>query len=383
MKNIVKKLNILIIASAFVLPGIAFANGDYGYYSGDAYTYDSPSYYSGDAYTYDYGYDSYYSGDAYTYDDYCYDCYSYDEYAYNDYYYDDYDYGCYSDCYPTYQPPVYQPPVYQPPVYNPPVYNDPLEVICRVSDTRIEEGERVTFSAEVYGGDRPYDYDWDGDISSSNREVSVRFDHEGNYHASVEVTDDRGRKAHDECPTVIVEEEEEEFDDFDIMCVVSDTRIEEGDRVTIEVDIDGGNSPFEIRWTGDVNDVDDFDRNDRSQRVRFDDEGRYDFEVRVRDNDGRVRTDDCPVIIVDDEDNNTQVITSGNLSNNTGNFASVDSVYLNQVPYTGPEDVAKAIGFFSLILFWSLAGAVLVRTNMKKKAKSKEILAFKEANKNA
>jgi hypothetical protein len=256
--------------------------------------------------------------------------------------------------------------------YNPP--SNDLDVECRVSDTRIEEGDEVTFEAIVSGGNSPFDYDWDGDVNSSQRKFDVEFEYEGNYYVSVEVRDEDGRRASDSCPVIIVEEEDEDNDDLEVQCEVSDSRIEEGDRVTIEVDIDGGDGPYDIQWSGDDDEIDDFDDNDRSQRVRIDDEGTYRLRVTVEDDDGNRDSDTC-TIRVGEDDGDINV-----LSNTDGQLAGLSSVYLNQVPYTGPEDNLKIFGFISLILIWSALVAFYLLKDRQKKQVSNRIQAFKEAN---
>jgi hypothetical protein len=69
-------------------------------------------------------------------------------------------------------------------------------------------------------------------------------------------------------------------------------------------------------------------------------------------------------------------------SNPEGELAGLSSVYLNQVPYTGPEDTMKIIGFVSLLTTWSGAIAFYFMKVMQKKNMSNNILAFKLANKN-
>jgi hypothetical protein len=258
---------------------------DYNFYNSGSY-YTTPSYdsyvqapvytpnvdwsYNDPVYAYDYGFNDYGSG--------------FNNYGCGtgcDSWYD-YDYGCGTVC----------PPPYNPPPYNPPVYDD-LEVVCRVSDTRPEEDERVTFTADVDGGRGSYIYRWYGDVYGSERTVSKRFSLSGAHYVYVQVTD----------------------------------------------------------------------RN------------------------GHTETAECPVVRVDEEEDSE--VTSGTLSSGTtyytniptGNLASVGSVYLNQVPYTGPEDVAKGVAFVVAILAWSIAGALIIRNKMNKKVISNNVLAFKEANK--
>jgi len=371
--------------------GYANTYDDYSY-GGYANTYDDYSY-GGYANTYDYGYGndySYVDNYAYdysyvdVYDDYSYNDYSYypDTYYYSDYIDYGYDYsyggnyyggnnyyggGCRSNCGGG---------------TTVVIKDKDLDVVCRVSDTRVEKGDRVTYTAEVSGGNGTIRYDWSGDVSSNSRSVSRTFNSKGDYDARVTVRDSKGKTASDDCSTVVVDDNNNNRN-FDIACRVSDTRIEEGDRVRIEVDINGGNSPFDISWDGDLRDADNFDDNARSQYVRFSDSGRYDFEVTVRDDDGTRRTDDCSTIVVDNKNNGGGTYSTRvfDYPYNDGGYASVSSVFLNQVPYTGPADTFKLIGFISLVLLWSFAGAFMIRKKIKTSTASKRIAEFKEANK--
>ena len=231
--------------------------------------------------------------------------------------------------------------------------DDDLKVSCIPDGGVFDIDERVTWQAIVSGGDGNYTYDWSGTdgLDGNSRRESISYDDDGTKRANVFVRSGDGQVGTASC-SIFVEEEDD--DDFDVTCKISDTRIEEGDRVTIEVDIDGGNSPFDIEWDGDVDDIDDFDDNDRRQTVRIDDEGRYDLEVEVRDDDGRRRSDECRTIIVrdDDDDDDVSVSVTSFTGGTTGRVAGVA---LSQVPYTGLTDnpVLNAI-------LYSLAGLTLL-----------------------
>jgi hypothetical protein len=272
-----------------------------------------------------------------------------------------------------------------PPTPPNPTPND-FDIDCRVSDTRVEEGDDVRFEVDIEGGDAPYDIEWYNDaydidnFDLNDRDQIVRMNDEGRYYVSVRVTDDDGRTRTDACPVVVAEEEDDD-DDLDVQCEISDSTIEEGDRVTIEVDIDGGDGPYDIQWSGDDDEIDDFDDNDRSQRVRIDDEGTYRLRVTVEDDDGNEDSDTCTIRVRDEDDDDEDINVFTNTNDTpTGDLAGLSSVYLNQVPYTGPEDTLKILGFISLILIWSGAIAYYLLKDRKKKKVSTNIQAFKEAN---
>jgi PKD repeat protein len=261
------------------------------------------------------------------------------------------------------------------------VVNNPLKVSCSVSDTSLKTGESTTFTANPSGGNGSYTYQWTGPVGATSKSVTKKFNTVGTFTAKIKVTDGAGNTATANCSPVVVDEEET-VDDLEISCSVSDTSVEEGDRVTFTSEVDGGNGPYEYDWSGDLGD-DDNDTDEESYRTTYDDEGRYEVEVEVTDDDGNVSRDTCSRVKVEsDEDDRDVDVTTTDTTDNEGDLASVDSVYLNQVPYTGPEDVAKGIAFAVGILAWSIGGALMIRNKMQKKVISNRIEAFKNANRN-
>jgi len=222
-----------------------------------------------------------------------------------------------------------------------------LELYCTPDGGTYEVDERITWQAHATGGDGNYDYDWSGTdgLDGNSRTESIRYNTDGTKRANVTVHSGDGQT---ETATCRVYVEEEDNDDLNISCRVSDTRIEEGDRVTFDVNINGGNSPFDIEWNGDIDDIDNFDDNRQRQTVRIDDSGRYEIEVEVTDDDGNRDLDQCPVIVV--SGNNVGVTVTS--STNNGQVAGVS---LSQIPVTGITDnpVLNAI-------LYSLAGLTLV-----------------------
>jgi plastocyanin len=253
---------------------------------------------------------------------------------------------------------------------------------CSVSRTRVDVGQSVTFSSNVSGGKSPYTYRWSGDTTGSSSSRTTTFNREGTYRVYLEVTDDNGRRSTDTCATVVVEDDDDYYDDYDldVECRVSNTRVREGEYVTFEAIVRDGKSPYRYTWSGDVR------GSDRRERVRFNEEGRYTAEVTVRDDAGNRETERCDVVRVDrdddyDDDYYNVITTSTPINPGTGNLASVNSVYLSQLPYTGPEDIAKVIGYISLLLLISSIIGYSLLNNRKRKEVSNRIKAFKEANK--
>jgi hypothetical protein len=257
--------------------------------------------------------------------------------------------------------------------------NDDLDVTCRVSDTRIEEGDEVRFEADVDGGDSPFEYDWDGDISGDDRVERVEFDRDGNYRVEITVEDDDGNRASDTCPTIRVEEEDDD-DDLEVQCRVSDRTVEVGERVRFEADVDGGDSPFEYDWDGDIS------GDDRREDVRFDEPGTYEVEITVEDDDNNRDSDDCPTIrVTDDDDNDGDLSVSFTSSEvfggpTTGQLTSFNSVFLGQIPQTGVADVMQVILYTLFLLTLSFVAVYSYKKRQLKKYYSDRIAQFKELN---
>ncbi len=173
--------------------------------------------------------------------------------------------------------------------------------------------------------------------------------------------------------------DEDNDNDLEISCRVSDTRVEEGDYVTYEVRINDGKSPYEIDWSGDISGDDD------EERVRYNRSGTYEVSVTVEDDNGDEDEADCPDVRVEDEDEDDEdrVIVTTSTNRNTGNLASLDSVFLSQVPYTGPGDVAKVLGIIAVVIVWSAVVAMWLKNKRAVKTISSKISAFKEQNKNS
>jgi hypothetical protein len=256
--------------------------------------------------------------------------------------------------------------------------DEDFDAECVQSDTRIEEGDSVTFRAEVDGGDSPFEYDWSGDANGDDRTITKRFTHEGTYTVDLEVTDDEGRRAEDSC-TVRVEDEDscsgsgcDDDEDFDVECRVSDSTIDEGDCVTYSVSVDGGDSPFEYDWNGDL----EGERNDdeRTIRVCYDDSGDYEVSVVVEDDDGNRESDTCEVEV--DDDRHTVI----DRDRPNGTLASIDSVYLSQIPYTGPGSTAALIAAALAVLGIGFGAAITLKKRSIRKQNSDRVAAFKANN---
>ena len=276
--------------------------------------------------------------------------------------------------------------------------NDDLEISCSVDDRSIDEGDRVRFEVDIDGGDYPFEIEWDFDDGedSDSQIISHRYDDEGTYRATVTVEDDAGNRETDECPSIDVDKDNDNNnndDDLDIECIVDDTSIRAGETVRYRVIIDGGDSPFDIEWDGDIS------GDDRTETVRYNRNGTYEVEVEVEDDVGNRETDSCPDVRVSNSgssnNSNINVFTGGGTNASgggnygvprplpNGQFAALNSVFLSQVPYTGPEDVAKVAGIIALALVWSVAVGMWLKKRRAVVSVSNKINDFKNRNKEA
>lgn len=134
--------------------------------------------------------------------------------------------------------------------------------------------------------------------------------------------------------------------DEDVSCdlSVSDSTVEDGDRVTLEWETDGNPSSASINeGIGRV------DEDGGSERVRID--GDTTFRMTVRNSSGD--EDTCSVTVrVDDENNFSSVSFVGDPTNNP------PVVYLSDIPYTGLEDISPALLSYWLMLIAAAAGGV-------------------------
>jgi hypothetical protein len=163
-------------------------------------------------------------------------------------------------------------------------------------------------------------------------------------------------------------------DDFSVSCKADDRNVEEGDRVRWIAEVDGvDEDDVDFSWSGDA------DGDDQEITERYNKSGTYEAKVRARYN-GQTETDTCTVR-VEDEDNNDDDSNVTLVSNPpTGTPASLNSVYLSQVPYTGVADNAKLIGFITMLTLSSLAGAYYIVTRKARADRKSFIERFKQEN---
>lgn len=295
---------------------------DYGGYDYD-YSYD---YDYGYTYDYSYGYDYNYDY-SYNYDYQYQDWYNYDYYDYN-YYVPTYDYVYYTP--PTYNPPTYNPPRYDPPRYDPPRRDDEPSCVLEASETRVDEGDRVTLYWTAQDADHATLTDF-GSVDERSGSKSVTVNNDRSY--TLRVTDNDGDS--DTCSISIRVDEEEEEDDLWCDITASDRSIEEGDTVTLRWDAEGADEADINQGIGSV------DEDGGTERVRPRSDTTY--RLTVENNDGDEET--CTVSVNVDEDNNLPPPPDEPI------------VFLSELPYTGSAmDAGTAMAYWLAII----AGAGLM-----------------------
>ncbi len=385
IKNILKNITFVFALIFFPVMSVqAYSSYTPDYSSSPSYSYSSytPSYSSGSNYNYssytpsysnyDYNYSSYTPSYNYGYNDYNYSSYtpSYSNYDYNCS--DCYSYGGYSD-YGSYG------------------YNDYYDYTPSYGGC---SGSNCGGSTPSSGGalsalgfNLNYSDNDTTIIDNSKTDNSVRINirnssttNTTNNHCSNNTGDNNCNNT----TTIITSNDQDKDYDLDVICRVSKTRIREGDTVTYEVEIRGGKPSYRIEWSGDIS------GDDEEERVRYNRRGSYRVSVEVRDSKGNRASDECSIVVVDrededddDDDRRVTVTTNTGLGTPTGNLASLESVFLSQVPYTGPGDVAKVLGVVALIAIWSTAIAMYLKKQRAVKSVSNKIADFKEQNKNA
>lgn len=269
-----------------------------------------------------------------------------------------------------------------------------LETDCRVSATRIYAGDTITFTANISGGRSPYHINWFGDVNRisgfdrTRQSQTLRINNPGTYYIDLEVTDRDGRRRTGFCPMIVVEEERTRVTDLDVQCELSRSTITAGSLVDIGVYISGGNPTYEIEWSGDARYISGLDRfiyhtrnrtTTETQRVRINTAGTYRLRVDVEDRDGNRGTDYCTLRVTGSSASPDITVRTGSTAPD-GELAGLSSVFLNQVPHTGPEDILKVVGFIAMAAVWSFVVAYYFLKDKKKKDFSTKIQEFKKTN---
>lgn len=236
---------------------------------------------------------------------------------------------------------------------------DELTGTCEVSPNRVETGEDVTFSADASGGNSPYTFSWELEGSSNDddtQDVTTSYDDEGTYEGTVTIEDDDGDQIERTCSVRVRDDggggggdrlpprddDDDDGDvrgdrdvDFGVQCLPDRSTHRVGEVVTYNATIDSDDideDDVDFDWSGQSG----IDEDGDSATIQYRSTGIK--EVRVEaEYDGETESDTCYVQI--------------------GRGAGVT---LDQVPYTGPGDAAKTIGFITTLLLMALAGGYAI-----------------------
>ncbi len=224
--------------------------------------------------------------------------------------------------------------------------NSGLSVACEVDDSSVDVDEDVRYTANVTGGSGTYVYNWSGSdgLFSTSRSFNWSYDDNGTKHATITVFSG-GESASDECSVKV---KDNNNDDLSVYCYASDDNISVGNQVRWYAEVDGDDGDIDYDWSGD----DGLNSSNRSPSMYYNTPGTKDATVRVRSN-GQSDTAHCSI-------NVTQNSVLAFSQSNPNNLV-LDSVYLNEVPYTGLADNLNLIWFIlGLALFSAYVAYVVI-----------------------
>ena len=138
-----------------------------------------------------------------------------------------------------------------------------------------------------------------------------------------------------------------------------------GQLVTWNTSVTGGNGNYYYAWNG----TDGLYGNSSSMSKNYGSVGTKSASVTVTSN-GQTKYLNCPNVVVGAV---TYVPPAANL-------ASLSSVYLNQVPYTGVGDSPKFMAFMIGLILWSAAMAYVIIFRKRSITRKNHILDFKKEN---
>jgi hypothetical protein len=234
-------------------------------------------------------------------------------------------------------------------------YNDDygrLGVSCYGTPRNPEEGERVTWYANAYGGSGSYRYEWDGTdgLDGSGRSITKRYNNDGVKRAEVRVTSG-GRTVTEECDEVYVDEDDNYDDDYDndydydydqlaVSCRPGVTFATTGQTVEWIAYATGGTGRYNYRWDGS----DDLNGTSRIVNKRYNRSGTKSAEVRVTSGNRTVTHQCSPDLIVGLQTGYPSNINSGGIQ--VACFADSNSARIG-TPVTWIAEAAGGTGSYT------------------------------------
>jgi hypothetical protein len=244
--------------------------------------------------------------------------------------------------------------------------NQSLSGSCSVDDSSIDRNQSVRWSADASGGNGSYSYEWSGTYPLSGktgRRVSVSYDTTGEKYGSVTIRSG-GQSITRTCGTVYVEDNNQNYNNLNLSCTVNNASLAIGQTAIWNTSVYGGNGNYYYSWSG----TDGIYGNSSSISKAFNTIGSKYATVTVT-SDGQTKSLTCPTVVV-----------GGLVYPNNGTPASLSSVYLNQVPYTGIGDNPKFIAFILGLFMFSALGAYMIVSRKAKIERKNKILDFKHEN---
>ncbi len=238
-----------------------------------------------------------------------------------------------------------------------PPRNKDLEGSCKGTPSRVDEDERVTWTATARGGDGDYEYEWSGtdNLDGDDKSITKRYNDSGTKTARVKITSD-GESITRTCTVKVDNDKKDDNDDLDAYCKASPSDAKVGDRIKWTVYPDGGNGRYTYDWDGDDN----LNGDDKSITKTYNTAGRKEAEVTVK-SDGDRKTVRC---YADIEKDRTVVVppqTDG-------------GIYLSSIPATGISPTMKVSLFVAGLFMWSAFLSYLYIARRNEKIKEKAIL---------
>ena len=255
--------------------------------------------------------------------------------------------------------------------------NNNFDISCSVDDTYVNVGDQVHMTAYASNGNGNYSYTWYGDYPLDGRTGSsqyVTYDSTGDKDVRVTVRSyNGGQEKTRNCGTVHVGNNYNSGynnyyynnNDLNISCTVNTPNATVGQLVTWNTSVTGGNGNYYYTWNG----TDGLYGNSSSMSKNYGSVGTKSASITVTSN-GQTKSLNCPNVIVGAV---TYVPPAANL-------ASLSSVYLNQVPYTGVGDSPKFMVFMIGLILWSAAMAYAIIFRKRNITRKNHILDFKKEN---
>jgi len=224
---------------------------------------------------------------------------------------------------------------------------DDLSVSCSASPSTIDVGEDVTWRATVSGGNGSYRYDWSGTdgLTGNSRTLVWNYDNVGTKRAYVSVTSGN-QIVTDSCSTRVSNTSNRALS---ASCYTNPANPQVGVRMNWYCNVSGGDGDYTYDWSGTGG----MDSTSRSPYITYDTVGTKNVSVTIKDGSGhkfsKVFFASVKSVLSYTQEYQTPTYPLVYADQTAVQPATVASVYLSQVPYTGVEDNYNLAIFFSIL----------------------------------